>query len=262
MVLACIAVLAMIIIPVVSGVRTAAHRTASASNLRHWGTAMLTYQADNRGHLPVEGGYQGKMSGVNDADDYAWWHQVGHEVNAKAWFNVLPPYASEAALRDLLPGASNEERRVHIINFRNSLFFAPGTQMRDSATTGALSGNKVPMGYFINSQIYNTDGATTAGTSSGVLRVQGLRYNMVPRPGRTAFMAEARVANDEIVPDFDEGRAADVFRARGQSRHVASRYGGRTSIVFFDGSVRTEQSRAVKTDGSRALGIIWNPWTD
>jgi prepilin-type processing-associated H-X9-DG protein len=43
---------------------------------------------------------------------------------------------------------------------------------------------------------------------------------------------------------------------------VASRYGGRTSIVFFDGSVRTEQSRAVKTDGSRALGIIWNPWTD
>jgi prepilin-type N-terminal cleavage/methylation domain-containing protein/prepilin-type processing-associated H-X9-DG protein len=256
--IAIIGVLIALILLAVSRVRIAAYRSASASNLRQWGSTMLLYQADNRGHLPVEGNYQGNIPGT-DAADFAWWHQVDHVINAKAWYNVLPPYAGESALRDLLPGSSAEEKRQHIRDFRQSLFYAPGAELRDIAATETLSSNRVPLGYFINSQLYNNEAATFTGTSSSRLRSEGLPYNLIPFPGKVAFMAEARVSNDERVTGYDTG-GSDVFRARGQGGHVASRYGGRTSIVFFDGSVRTYDSRTVKAS-STSLGIVWNPWT-
>jgi prepilin-type N-terminal cleavage/methylation domain-containing protein/prepilin-type processing-associated H-X9-DG protein len=255
---AIIGILAALILLVATRVRVAAYRSASAGNLRQWGSTMLLYQADNRGHLPVEGNYQGNIPGT-EAEDFAWWQQVGHVINTKAWYNVLPPYAGESALRDLMPGSTYEEKRQHVRDFRQSLFYAPGSELRDIAVTGASSSNRVPLGYFINSQLYNIDAATFTGTSSSRLRSEGLPYNLIPFPGKVAFMAEARVSNDELVIGYDKG-GGDVFRARGQGGHVASRYGGRTSIVFFDGSVRTYDSRTVKAS-STSLGIVWNPWT-
>tara|TARA_R110002050_G_scaffold113538_1_gene228435 strand:- start:51 stop:722 length:672 start_codon:yes stop_codon:yes gene_type:complete len=221
---------------------------------------MLLYQADHHGALPVEGDYKGKIPGVGDPADFAWWHQVGHEINDKAWYNVLPPYAGESPLRDLLPGATNEARRRYIRDFTSSLFHAPGAEIRDTESAGAkdLIGNKVPTGYFINSQLYNKDAAAALGISSSRLREQGLRYASLPDPAKVVFMAEARTSDDEKVPGENES-AADVFRARGQAAHVGSRYGGRTSLVFFDGSVRTYDALEVK-QASHQLGIIWTPW--
>ncbi len=54
-VIALIAILAALLLPVVNRVKTRSKATHCLSNLKQWGTATLLYVADNRDYLPPEG---------------------------------------------------------------------------------------------------------------------------------------------------------------------------------------------------------------
>lgn len=266
-VLAVVAILAAILIPTVGRVRMMGNRAASASNLRQWGTAIGLYQADHRGHLPVEGGGSGK-SGSLDRADYAWWSDVGAAFNEKAWFNVLPPYASARPLKDLLPGSSAAEKDAFFRNFRQSLFYSPGSTLRE-AGSGTTAG-MVPMCYFINSQLYNSEAAAVHGQSAAQLRARGVKMLILSQarsPSAVPLMAEARTENTELAAGQKED-AKDVFRARGQARHVGSRYGKTTNVLFADGSVRNFQTSYILAKGPAGSGLrdedkpdlVWRPF--
>lgn len=261
-VLAVIAVLAAILIPVSGRVRMMANRAASASNLRQWGVAAALYRVDNRMRMPVEGTATGK-SGSLSRNDYAWWSDVGAPVNAKAWFNVLPPYAGEKPLADILPGGSSAGKDAFMREFRQSLFYSPGTTLRESVA------DMVPMCYFMNSQLYNDYTAVWHGTTESELRVRGVLYSTLEQAGKASaipFMAEARTENTELVGSQSGG--TDVFRARGQSGHVGSRYGQTTNIVFCDGSVRNFKTAYILAPSPAGSGlngrdkpeIFWRPF--
>lgn len=131
-VIAIIGILAAILLPVVGRVRMQANRAASASNLRQWGVAFGLYIVENRNRLPTEGTSKGK-SGSLEKEDFAWWSDVGADYNANAWFNVLPPYANERPLKDWLPGASRAEKDEFARTFRRTLFYSPGSRLRERA---------------------------------------------------------------------------------------------------------------------------------
>lgn len=261
--LAVIAVLAAILIPVSGRARMMANRAASASNLRQWGVAAALYRVDNRMRMPVEGRATGK-SGSLDRADYAWWAEVGQPHNERAWFNVLPPYAGERPLADILPGGSAAGKDAFMREFRQSLFYSPGTTLRESVA------DMVPMCYFMNSQLYNDYTAVWHGTTESELRVRGVLYATLEQAGRASavpFMAEARTENTELVSGSQSG-GTDVFRARGQSGHVGSRYGQTTNILFCDGSVRNFRSAYVLAPSPAGSGlsgrdkpdIVWRPF--
>ena len=54
-VIAILGLLAAILIPTVGSIRTKADRTASASNLRQWASALLLYAGENKQRIPYEG---------------------------------------------------------------------------------------------------------------------------------------------------------------------------------------------------------------
>jgi prepilin-type N-terminal cleavage/methylation domain-containing protein/prepilin-type processing-associated H-X9-DG protein len=83
-VISIIAVLAGLGLKIAADSRKKAHRATSVSNLRQWWSALAASLADSDGHLPADGG----STGAADLQ------------NPDAWFNRLPRYMNERALRD------------------------------------------------------------------------------------------------------------------------------------------------------------------
>lgn len=127
----------------------------------------------------------------------------------------------------------------------------------------------VPMCYFINSQLYNSDAAAVHGQSAAQLRARGVKMLILSQarsPSAVPLMAEARTENTEL--DGSQSGGTDVFRARGQSGHVGSRYGKTTNVLFADGSVRNFQTSYILAPSPAGSGLnskdkpdlVWRPF--
>ena len=75
--IAIIALLAAMLLPVLSSSKNKAHQTDCAGNLRQWGLAYRMYADDNGDFLPRRGQGVQILATINRPDD---------------WFNALPPY--------------------------------------------------------------------------------------------------------------------------------------------------------------------------
>ena len=89
-VIAIIGILAAILIPTVARARSLAHQAACISHLRNWGVALQMQLQADRNRIPYEGN-----------DDAVTWADTRATSNARAWFNLLPPYNGSASLADL-----------------------------------------------------------------------------------------------------------------------------------------------------------------
>jgi prepilin-type N-terminal cleavage/methylation domain-containing protein/prepilin-type processing-associated H-X9-DG protein len=88
-VIAIIAILAGFGMKVAAGARQRSNMAASISNLRQWWTALSASLADSDGRLPSDGA-NGGAADISDPD---------------AWFNRLPRYIGEKALKDITAAA-------------------------------------------------------------------------------------------------------------------------------------------------------------
>jgi len=82
-----VAVLAGLLMPVLSSARRAAGQARCASNLRQWATAVNVYAVQNHDWLPRRG--QGKMP----TQTLTWYDD---------WFNALPPLLGQRAYLELI----------------------------------------------------------------------------------------------------------------------------------------------------------------
>jgi prepilin-type N-terminal cleavage/methylation domain-containing protein len=102
-VIAIIAVLAGLLLPALAKAKQRAQQTACLSNLRQWGLALNLYLDDNRQTLPdfsIANTTPGAPAGY-DQDTIRWTDLAAFNAAGYgngAWFNVLPPYVSQAAL--------------------------------------------------------------------------------------------------------------------------------------------------------------------
>jgi prepilin-type N-terminal cleavage/methylation domain-containing protein/prepilin-type processing-associated H-X9-DG protein len=221
-VIAIIGILAAILIPTVAKVRESARKSQSVSNLRQWGTALHLYLADSKGRMPNRG----------LADRPSWAQVESNDPRAvNAWYNVLPPYASERALRDLPP----EQRDA---TFRGqSIHRDPLAQF----TNETASVPRPFFSYALNSQMNVSRAEAGSQTLNGVdRRAEELPFQLYPTPTLTVFLFEVRSNPNDGGPNTSGD--AQSGRAYGRAQHMSWRYGGRVSICFLDGSVRTFRS--------------------
>lgn len=227
-VIAITAVLGLILFATISSVRESARSVTSTSNLRQWGVALQVYLADNAGAIPYEG----------DRDSMTW-SSLAHNNNARAWFNVLPPYVNATPLKDL---QTNEERNYLVSE--TTIFKCP---LVEFPTTRSPA---VRFSYMMNSQLY---------------------HPQAPSDSPDQPLTISHIAEPAITVMFADG--AQISRARGRGNHVDARHrSGETNIVFFDGSVRRFPADYVRQESMTVNGIaysdnnkpdiIWNPWTN
>jgi prepilin-type N-terminal cleavage/methylation domain-containing protein/prepilin-type processing-associated H-X9-DG protein len=102
-VIAIIAILAGMLLPVLSRAKEEARRAACTSNLRQWGLAFGMYLDDNRQILPdakITNGTPGALGSYNE--DAPMWADLAAFANAgqggTVWYNVLPPYVGQKPL--------------------------------------------------------------------------------------------------------------------------------------------------------------------
>ena len=83
-VIAIIAILAALLLPVLSRAKERARRTADVSNLHQWGVACTMYAGDFKDYLPV--GIRAGAAGNPAADDFIWFN--GNTWNALRSYGV------------------------------------------------------------------------------------------------------------------------------------------------------------------------------
>src|SRR5689334_14137760 len=89
--------LAALLLPTARTMLNKGKDTKCLSNLRQWCIALNCYLSDSTGELPYEG-----------AEENPTWAQTGSAANEKTWYNVLPPYVEQIALKNLNAVQRNE----------------------------------------------------------------------------------------------------------------------------------------------------------
>lgn len=114
-VIAIIAILAAILIPVVGKVRDQARFANCVSNLRQWGAANLLYAGDNKGLIPWDGGADSSPANLTV------------HAGTLPWFNALPPYFDSPPIQQLA-------QADHLPKFGDSsLFICPSATIKTAA---------------------------------------------------------------------------------------------------------------------------------
>jgi prepilin-type N-terminal cleavage/methylation domain-containing protein len=95
-VIAVIALLAALLLPVLSNGKVKAQQTACVNNLRQWGLAFRMYADDNDGYLPRRGQGVQPLGTINRPED---------------WFNALPFYFGLESFQTMV--ANNAKPAAH-----------------------------------------------------------------------------------------------------------------------------------------------------
>ena len=235
-VIAILGLLAAILIPTVGSVRTRADRTASASNLRQWASALLLYAGENRQRIPYEGD-----------EDQPSWSQTKGSQEENSWFNALPPYVGELPLREV------QRSDYGVMLRKSSIHYSPGAEPNERENR-----RKPQFSYMMNSQIYSGDGPSNSGDDL-------IRLNNIPDPSKTIFMTETRASENDGAPNESSDRIA---RSKGRNNSISFRYGGQTNVVFLDGSVIAVDSDTLynrsrdpaASPANQLSGFVWYPW--
>lgn len=230
-VIAIIAILAGILIPIIGKVRENARFAKGTSNLREWTRANLMFAEEHRGFIPHDGG----VSTATPTNDRLY-------QGLRGWWNELPPYIgsktiAELAALDSLPQLSSD-----------SIFVCPKAASSNSTAPAWLCYGPP------------ADGSSTA-ASGGYLS----NVTRIASPSRTVVFSE--LTNHAPGSSGSFGNANPRFLAS-QNRWGAngSSAGGKALVGFFDGSVRSFTGSQLAAQGASSAtkkganpdGVIWD----
>jgi prepilin-type N-terminal cleavage/methylation domain-containing protein len=192
-VIAIIAILAAILMPVLSSARARADSIQCLNNLHQWGMAFHIYSDENNDYVPEEG---------DTLEPINWTGGGGSSTPnySLAWYNVLPPEIGQPPLINLY-GLNNNPLNPPLPG-SHSIFSCPSCPA-PLTSLGYQNPLSVKMAFFMygeNSRLcvnwgtrYNTDG-----TPKGV---QQTKLTKVVDPASTIFVAE-------VNPDAADGSSS------------------------------------------------------
>jgi prepilin-type N-terminal cleavage/methylation domain-containing protein/prepilin-type processing-associated H-X9-DG protein len=123
-VIAIIAVLAGMLLPALSSTRKKAQATACLSNMRQWALGFILYADDFSDYWPYEGVFSQALDSGPGATTPG---------NIAAWYNVVPPYFRQPALKDLYTAGAPP------VPGKKSIWICPGATNTVAAASLSLA---------------------------------------------------------------------------------------------------------------------------
>jgi prepilin-type N-terminal cleavage/methylation domain-containing protein/prepilin-type processing-associated H-X9-DG protein len=240
-VIAIIAILAALLLPVLARAKQRARSIQCMNNLRQWVIAFTEYHHDTD-FIPREG-YR-----TDGTVRVELWSQVRHAVSKDAWYNALPPYFNGGER----PARQYDSDRPRF--YQSRIFHCPSAKFQPNPG----SDNSVFFSLVMNSKLIMPPTQATEYSA---------RFDSIQRPTDTPAFLEARVSLAEakvdiLQLDFDLGQPS-AFASR-----FAARHGRGGNVAFCDGHAEWQAGPAVvetRPGQNRGLGIfpdgkiVWCP---
>lgn len=251
-VIAIIAILAAILMPVLSSARQRADQIYCLNNMRQWALAFHIYCDDNNNYVPEEGNVG---LAINDAGS-----ATSTPNNSLAWYNIIPPEIGMLPLVQLY-GAGVHAPIPPLPN-SHSLFSCPSAPMPAHAFGYGTAADPTPTigkAFFMYGE--NCRLCVNWGTrynSHGPTGVQQTKLSNILKSSQTVFLAEEDP--DSSSGTLDAGGAEDGTVGPAQSclsgfyaiaRHMKNDVG---NLAMCDGSTITAKTNVFWEDQGMADG--------
>lgn len=251
-VIAIIAILAAILMPVLSSAKARADSVQCLGNLRQWGVAFHMYCDDNNDFVPEEG---------NTAQSINYNGASGGTPNfSVAWYNVVPPMVGSAPLVSLY-GASGHPAEPPLPS-SHSLFSCPSCPPPVASLGYGVPNLAVTKAFFMYGM--NCRLCVNWGTrypSSGSSSVQQTKLTRLINPSSTVFLAEvdpdaaggsSSVGNPESTVQPSESCVSAYYS---MARHMHNTIG---EFTMCDGSSISAHTNEFWETQGMADGVSYN----
>jgi prepilin-type N-terminal cleavage/methylation domain-containing protein len=276
-VIAIIAVLAAMLLPVLSRAKAKAMAISCLSNQRQWGIALQVTAADNADSIPRDGtASDGQYAcdvpaHMSAAPDYA-----GSPLDEAAWFNVLPTVMADKTLKTYyqIPGGNARLKFPFPGNGIGKVWHCPSAKAADADVFGqGTAGEGGSFGVF--SYAMNLDLKLLADIDAHGVVGNSYVYPTMPKLGGIRFPSYVVLLTEQTfsptlevmtdVPGFTASRNGILPSHR--SSVFAKRHSDRGTLSFTDGhSAIFKRSYVINPAGGRKEifnpDIWWNPNRD
>ena len=238
-----IAILATLLLPVLSRVKESARRTHCANNLRQWALAFGYYAEDNEQYIPREGCTRDGRVRRNN------WANVLDTISRDVWYNSLPDQLNQTPARRY----ASADLAIRAEFYKNRLFHCPSARF----PIYAAGENDAYFSLAMNSKLIQEPIENSRAS---------ITIDTILRPAETVIFLDARVSENErkvhrLQLDTDLGQPS-AFATRFAARHQAA-----GNLAFADGRVATYLGpEIVETRPSESCGlaifpgnIFWRP---
>lgn len=239
-VIAIIGVLAAIIIPTVSKVRESARFTKGTSNLREIARGNLLFAQDNKGWIPHDG-----LTGTPTASQVTPALRGGTVI---PWWNAIPPYLGLPTLAQL------DARRPSSVPTldSDSMFVCP------NAKTTTSDPSKIAWLCYAPSYKLSDSGINGAPDGGRYLT----NTSKVLEPSRTVLFAETTNHAPGQTGNYSTSNPGANALGQNTAAVKGSRWGGKSLVSFFDGSVKRFTSAELVTQSGDLKGTRGGPIWD
>jgi prepilin-type N-terminal cleavage/methylation domain-containing protein/prepilin-type processing-associated H-X9-DG protein len=259
LVIAIIAILAALLLPVLAKAKLRAQEISCINNLKQWGLAQSMYVDDNSQVFPWPKYNPASEFNAADEDNPTWqdiysYYQNLH-IGNDAWFNALPSYVGSAPMYKLALSVNRGEY-VNQYNFGQTIFVCPTARAQgiNPIDANPNHGDMVPgqrplFGYGMNSK-------ATANESLSFPSDIACKTAMVKNPSAFVLFSDTRNISTEapyyasggnVYPD---GNSIDLATPQSYTTRFSSRHNQGGNITFSDGHAAFFKYSYVVSDGT------------
>jgi prepilin-type N-terminal cleavage/methylation domain-containing protein len=179
-VIAIIAILAAVLLPVLSNAKQRGDQIYCLNNLRQWALAFRMYGEDNRDYVPEEGNIGNPIN----------WNMGGMPNLTLAWYNIIPPEIGSPSLIQLYGGFGHPPQQP--LPGSHSLFSCPSCPPPNPAVGYKVPLPQVTTAFFMYGEnnrlcVNWSSRYDSSGNPTGVLQT---KMTNIKLPSQTVFMAE------------------------------------------------------------------------
>ncbi|HEV2453353.1 MAG TPA: prepilin-type N-terminal cleavage/methylation domain-containing protein [Verrucomicrobiae bacterium] len=282
-VIAIIAILGAILLPVLNKAEERAKQAQCLSNLRQWGMAFQIYATDNNSGLPTDGMSASTLPNgtpIQGGGDYCGQGNSGTPMDPYAWFNQLPQYLGDRPLSNYWSKTTggrgiNATTAAYLgMPFpgqRGPIWECPSATMAQSTIANVLAeadnppqGDPGPGGTGFFSFAMNID------LKRGPNHIDALPWPQMPRqtvlrqPSATVLMFD--IVFDPVTEKVNDAPQYNSVNPAGRWRSYAWRHNVGGIINFNDGHASYYKDMYVTNNLSNGgenepllSDIVWNP---